>query len=351
MGGRASTERLGSRRRARARTAGSRRPIERVDDRPRNSVTAGVDVLRAVRVALWGEGDDRGRRDVRRPATRSVPSHRPRVVREGQGGTADRRACRPAAASAQAHEPQGRRRSGLAAHRMGRGARHRRRAAGLARARPRPRVGGLRHRVALHVGDVGFDRLGDAPAARVRQPEPGDVHGAVRLGALPGVDVHLRRRGARRVHARSRARRVHPVLGLQPVGGAPRARDEHGRRAAPRGAPGRGRSAPGGPGARRRSLAAGAPGHGWRAGAGAGARDDRARLVRRGLRSPLDRRPAARPRRHAPLPARRGAAAGGRSRALRRLGRRRPGGRSPTTRLAAGTRPTRRAWRSRVPAR
>ena len=88
--------------------------------------------------------------------------------------------------------------------------------------RARSRVGRVRLHLPVDLGDVGRRRLADAAAARLRQPEPVRLHGAVRLGPLPRVAVHLRRPGAGQLHARSRARRLHPVLGLQPVGRAAR---------------------------------------------------------------------------------------------------------------------------------
>ena len=47
------------------------------------------------------------------------------------------------------------------------------------------------------------------------------------MGRLPRAALHLRRARARRLPARSRERRLHPVLGLQPVGRPARARHEH----------------------------------------------------------------------------------------------------------------------------
>ena len=58
---------------------------------------------------------------------------------------------------------------------------------------------------------------GSAPAAGLRHAQPAALDGALRLGPLPGAALHLwRRRSPGVLHARPRARRLHPLLGLQP---------------------------------------------------------------------------------------------------------------------------------------
>ena len=118
--------------------------------------------------------------------------------------------------------------------------------------------------------------------------------------------LHVRRAGARRVHARPRATPAASCTGAT-------TRRSRGSRTRPRPSQRCARGAklivvdP-----RRAGLASKAdhwlrvrPGHRRRAGAGDHARDDRARLVRRGLRPPLDERAAPGARRHRPAPARR----------------------------------------------
>lgn len=95
------------------------------------------DVLPAVRVALWRDGDDHGRR-ARGPAAGSVAPDGPGAVREGSGGAGDRESLGAAAAPAQANQSEGCRRPWLAAHHVGRGARHGGGAAERACARARP---------------------------------------------------------------------------------------------------------------------------------------------------------------------------------------------------------------------
>src|SRR5439155_1526734 len=60
----------------------------------------------------------------------------------------------------------------------------------------------------------------------VRHPEPVRLDGVVWVGAQRRDGLHVRRRhDRRRPHARSRKRRLHPVLGLQPEHRATRSRD------------------------------------------------------------------------------------------------------------------------------
>ena len=60
----------------------------------------------------------------------------------------------------------------------------------------------------VDVGDLGLGRLDQPAAPGVRQPQPLRLDGAVRLGPVPGVALHVRRTGPRRVHAGPRARRA-----------------------------------------------------------------------------------------------------------------------------------------------
>ena len=104
----------------------------------------------------------------------------------------------------------------------------------------------------------------------------------------------------RHAHARPRARRLHPLLGLQPQHRPARPRHRHRRGAQARRAPDRRRSPPRRARQQGRPLAARAARHRRRARPRHRRRHDRARLVRPRLRPRLDERPAARARGHRP---------------------------------------------------
>ena len=156
-------------------------------------------------------------------------------------------------------------------------------------------------RLALDLRVRRLDCLDHPADERVRQPEPVRRDGAVRLGAAPGHAVHLRRGGARRVHARPRECRLHSLLGLQPEPRPPQPRDRHHGGAQTRRAPDRGRPAADRHRQEGGRLAAGAAGHRRGAGAGHRRRDDRTRLVRSRVHPRLDERPAAGARGQRPL--------------------------------------------------
>ena len=249
----------------------------------------GSDVLPAVRVALWGARRGRGR-DVRRAAPRPVPPDRQGNLREGQGGARDRLPPLEAPPPAAADQPQGCRGPGVGADHLGRGAGHGCRTADDRRCLGRARVGGVQFELAVHVGDQRRRRLGSAADPCLRQPELLQLHGAVRVGPVPRTALHVRRLRARRLSAGPRERRLHPLLGLQPVRRPPRPRDEHRRRGRARREADRRRPAQGGPRSQGRPLAAGPARHRRGARPVPHARDDRERLVRRRLRPRLDQR-------------------------------------------------------------
>ncbi len=154
----------------------------------------------------------------------------------------------------------------------------------------RARVGGVQLELAVHVGDQRRHRLGPAADPRLRQPELLHLHGAVRVGPVPRTALHVRRLRARLLSAGSRERRLHPVLGVQPVRRPPRPRDEHRRRGRARREADRRRPAQGGPRSQGRPLAAGQARHRRGTRSVPHPRDDRERLVRRRLRPRLDQR-------------------------------------------------------------
>ena len=178
----------------------------------------------------------------------------------------------------------------MGADRLGRGAGRGGQTDVGARCLGRARVGRVQLELAVHVGDQRRGRLGAAAAPRLRQPELLQLHGALRVGPVPRAALHVRRVRARRLSAGPRERRVHPVLGLQPVRRPPRPCDEHRRGGRPRGEAGRRRPAQGGSCRQGRPLAAGAARHRRSARSVAHSRDDRERLVRRRLRPRLDQR-------------------------------------------------------------
>ena len=221
-----------------------------------NGWEPGPDVLPAVRVAVRGARRSHGR-DVRGAAPRPVPPDRPGDLCEGQGCAGDRlppvaaapplRRTRPKDAADPGWEPitWDEALDTVAARLL------------AVAASDGPESVGLRLELAVDVGDQRRGRLGPAADPCLRQPELLQLHGAVRVGPVPRAALHVRRLRARRLSAGSRERRLHPVLGVQPVRGPARARDEHRGGGGTRREAGRRRPAQGGPGRQGRPLAAG----------------------------------------------------------------------------------------------
>ena len=136
------------------------------------------------------------------------------------------------------------------------------------------------------------------------------------------------------------ARRLHPVLGLQPEPRPDRPRDDRVGGAQARRAADRGRSPPRRAGEQGGPVAARAPGQRRRARPRDRPRHDRARLVRSRLRPRLDERPAARPGGHRAPAHRARPLHRGQREASTSPGTTPPGGRSSTIRPPAATRET-----------
>ena len=139
-----------------------------------------------------------------RPRTRSRASDRPGAMRQGPRRAGTRLPPGPADASAAAHPAEGRPRSRLAAHRLGRGARpdRRRHAPDRRAARPAERSPSPVSPSTTAIGDSsGFIRR---LMQRVRHPERARSARSVRLGPRLRHPLHLRRRQRR--HRRRRRR-------------------------------------------------------------------------------------------------------------------------------------------------
>src|SRR5215813_1082405 len=166
---------------------------------------------------------------LRRPRARSIASDGAGPLRQGPRRPGARLPRRSPPPPPQAHAPEGRSGSGLAADRLGRGPRPRGDPPASDRRSPRTRERGVQSGLRVHLGHLGFGNLDLALDACIRQPQFLRVDGAVRLGPDLCHAVHLRHRDGRvqLAHARSGARRLHPVLGLQPEPGPslPRHRD------------------------------------------------------------------------------------------------------------------------------
>jgi hypothetical protein len=339
-----------------------RRPVGDVcgcDDRGVPLHRAHTGVLRSVRLPVRLHRD-RGGWPVRRPGSGPGPSDGPRPVRQGQGGSRARLPPRAAPPPAPPDAPEGGPGPGLGAHRMGRGTRPRRGAPGGDRRAGRSPERGVQRGLPVHVGLRRHHRVDQPAHERLRHAEPVRLDGALRMGSIPRADLHLRRCCARRVHARPRARGLHPVLGLQPQRRPDRPRDRHRGRAQARRTPHRRRPAPGRPRREVGHLAPGAARDRRRPCPGHRGGHDRARLVRPRLRTAVDERTAARADRQRPVP-HRGRAGEREPRAVRGLGRggRRPDGVRPRDGSVRrrGTRPHREVSspdarrRGRLPAR
>ena len=249
------------------------------------------------------------------------PTARPGALREGPRRARARLPRGPPALSAQANAPEGRSRPWLAAHQLGRSARPDLHPATAARGAARPGERRVQRGLSVHLRAGGLVSLGAALDAGVREPEPLRVGGAVRMGTGPGHELHVRRRHVdRRHHARSRERRVHHVLGVQPEPRSHQPRHRRGGGAQARRPPDRRRSTPDRARRQGRCLAPRATGHRRRARPRHRARHDRARMVRRRLHSRLDQRPAARALGHRPAPDRARRLARGERAAIHGLG-------------------------------
>ena len=199
------------------------------------------------------------RRALHGAGARPGPPNGAGAVCEGQGGAGDRGQRRSGALPAAAHGAEGGGGPGVGADRLGGGARHGRRAAWEDRRGVGAGVGRVRVRVAVDLGDQrSVDWI-----TRLRRafgsPNFCLLDGAVRMGSVSRLDVHVRRAGAGGIHARPRAGRLHPLLGVQPLGRAARPRHRDGRRTPAGGEAGGDRPAPRGARVERRPLAAGAP--------------------------------------------------------------------------------------------
>ena len=247
-----------------------------------HDIGAHLHVLRAVRLALRRDRHRRGGA-LRPPRSRPVAPHGPGALREGPCRARTRLSPRPPEIPVEADASQGRSRPGLAADRLGRSAAAHRVAAPRARSGVRARERGLQPGLALDLGVGRLDGLGRTADARLRQPEPRQRDGAVRLGPSLRDGLHVRSACAWTVPARPRERRLHPPLGLQPQPREAQPRDCDHRGAEARGTPHRGRSPAHRAGSAGRRVVAGAPGHRRRARPGACRCDDRAWLVRRAV--------------------------------------------------------------------
>src|SRR5882762_5319708 len=174
-------------------------------------------VLRTLCLTVWLDRGGRTR-PLCRPGTGSVASYRPGALREGTGGAGTCLPFGPAALSTETDTPEGRSGPWLAAHQLARGAGGDGDQAPADRGAPRSGERGVQPGLRVDVRHRGFGGVDSAVDARLRQPEPVRVDGAVRLGSHLCDPLHVRHRQWRRGRhdAGSRERRLHPVLGLQP---------------------------------------------------------------------------------------------------------------------------------------
>ena len=146
----------------------------------------------------------------------------------------------------------------------------------------------LQLQLALDVGDQRCDRLGAAARPGVREPQLQQLHGAVRVGAVPRAPLHVRRPVPAPISPTSTTQAAScSGATTRPSHGSPTRRVRRPRR--PRREAGRRRPAEGGPRRQGRPLAAVRPGRmpHWHC---RDPRDDRERVVRRRFRQRLDQR-------------------------------------------------------------
>ena len=206
-------------------------------------------VLPALCLALRRSGRGDGR-ELPGTAARPVPPDGSGDLPQGQGGARHREPPRAAAASAQADHAQGGCGPRLGTDHVGRGPGHRRRAAGCgrgcpvapsrsasARARPPRRRSAMRS-----TGSSGYVRAFGSPNFSNYMELCGWGRFLAPLYTFGAL-------GARAATSGPRECRLHPLLGVQPVRGTARPRDEHGgrtraRRQALRRRPAQGRAWP-----------------------------------------------------------------------------------------------------------
>ena len=206
-----------------------------------------------------------------RTAARS-PNRR-QTVPQGPSRTRTGLSPRPADASTAPHRAEGRRRPGLAAHLVGRGAGRDRPAHAGDQGHARGRAGRFLSDHAERLAPLRLDCLDRAAYPRLRQPQHHLRHRDLQLAQGFRLALHLRHRYR---HARLRPHRLRAAVGQQSRHHLARPCHRGAEGAEARRAHDRGRPAPHGLRQARRPVAAGAPGH--RPGAGARPRqpDDRA---------------------------------------------------------------------------